>query len=96
MASQPRILVLGFGGTGYEALIELKTLFAQNPGKVPPHCGLLYFDTVAPKDHGAGLNERVSSAFLPRAIASSSARTIVGTITTVATSRVQRYIVGSP
>ena len=53
MASQPRILVLGFGGTGYEGLIELKTLFAQNPGKVPPHCGLLYFDTVAPKDHGA-------------------------------------------
>jgi tubulin-like protein len=49
MANQPRILVLGLGGTGLEALLQVKTLFNECPGKVPAYVGLLYLDTVAPK-----------------------------------------------
>src|SRR4051794_18807913 len=64
MASQPRILVLGFGGTGHEALSQLKLLFRQWPGKVPAHVGLLYIDTVAPKDEGEGTLSNVESALL--------------------------------
>jgi hypothetical protein len=52
MAAQPRILVLGFGGTGLEALLQLKALFSQDLGDVPPYCALLYLDTVAVKSNG--------------------------------------------
>lgn len=52
MANQPRVLILGFGGTGLEALLQVKTLFNECPGKVPPYVGLLHLDTVAPKSRG--------------------------------------------
>jgi hypothetical protein len=50
MASQPRILIVGCGGTGSEALLQVKGLFRQSPGKTPSHVGMLYLDTVAPKE----------------------------------------------
>lgn len=52
MATQPRILVLGLGGTGLEALLQLRTLFNESRGEVPPYVGLSYLDTVAPKALG--------------------------------------------
>ncbi len=55
MTNQPRILVAGLGGTGVEALLQLKLLFA---GEVPPHIGLFGVDTEAPKElANAALNE---------------------------------------
>lgn len=49
----PRILVLGLGGTGELALLELKRLFnPQRPGTVPPYVRLLYVDTVASESRG--------------------------------------------
>jgi hypothetical protein len=64
MASQPRILNLGFGGTGHEALSQLKSLFIQSQGKVPPHVGMLYLDTVSPKGQGEGALSNVESVLL--------------------------------
>jgi len=64
MASQPRILNLGFGGTGYQALTQLKLLFEQSPGQLPPYVGRLYLDTVAPKDQGPGALSAVESILL--------------------------------
>jgi len=49
MANQPRILVLGLGGTGVEALSQVKALFSEYQGKVPPYVGLFSLDLVAPK-----------------------------------------------
>jgi hypothetical protein len=64
MANQPRMLILGLGGTGLEALLHLKALFSQHPGEVPPYCRLLYLDTVAPKELGGVSLRDVESAVL--------------------------------
>jgi hypothetical protein len=64
MASQPRILILGIGGTGHQALLQLKILFNQWPGKVPAHVGLFYLDTVAPKNGDKVSLDDVESALL--------------------------------
>jgi hypothetical protein len=47
MTKQPRILVLGLGGTGVEAILQLKLLFGA---EAPPHIGLFGIDTEAPKE----------------------------------------------
>jgi hypothetical protein len=64
MASQPRILIIGFGGTGHEALLQAKLLFNQWPGRVPAHVGFFYLDTVAPKGRGEASLRDVESALL--------------------------------
>ena len=64
MVSQPRILNLGFGGTGHAALSQLKLLYNQSQGKVPPHVGMLYLDTVSPKGQGPGALNNVESVLL--------------------------------
>ena len=48
----PKILIIGLGGTGFEALVQVKNLWHECEAKIPPHCRLLYLDAVAPKDYG--------------------------------------------
>jgi hypothetical protein len=50
MASQPRILILGLGGTGVKALMQLRQMFEERPGGVPPYCRLVGIDTTPPPE----------------------------------------------
>ena len=53
MAGLPRILIIGIGGTGFEALVQAKRCcFSSMTTRFLLIADYFIFDTVAPKDHG--------------------------------------------
>lgn len=48
MAKLRKTLLIGLGGTGFQALLNAKKMFYENYGEVPPMIGFLGIDTDAP------------------------------------------------